>query len=188
MRYGNKWPEYAKQWDAMQINSNRRHEFESIAKGLISLKSHYTPIEAKTGVPWFVIALIHLREASNDFSKSLAQGDPWNRRSHNKPISGPFNSFEESAIWALRHDLLSSQKDWRLEKILYFQELYNGAGYDMRGLPSPYIWGGTNQQKPGKFTSDRVFSRTKWDGQPGVAPIMKIMSEMDDSIKFTRED
>ncbi len=188
MRYSIKWPEYAKQWDAMVIKPARRHEFEQIAHHLVALKDHYVPIERATGVPWYMIALIHMREASNDFSKGLAQGDPWNRRSHNKPICGPFKSFFDSAIWALKHDGLTTVIDWRLEKQLYHHEVFNGTGYDMRNLASPYIWGGTNQQRAGKFVSDGVFSRTTWDTQPGVAPIMKIMSEIDPSIKFVRED
>src|SRR6185295_1862273 len=116
----------------------------------------YVPIEAVTGVPWYMIALIHLRESDNDFSKSLAQGDPWNRRSKHIPISGPFRSFADSAVWSLRHDGLTSVRDWRLEKQLYYQEIYNGTGYDNRGLPSPYLWGGTNVQRPGKFVRDGV--------------------------------
>jgi lysozyme family protein len=188
MKYGRKWPEYAKQWDAMVIKPARRHEFESIAHHLIALKDRYVPIEKATGVPWYMIALIHMREASNDFSKGLAQGDRWDRRSHNKPICGPFKSFFDSAVWALKHDGLTNVLDWRLEKQLYFHELFNGAGYDMRHLPSPYIFGGTNQQRAGKFIRDGVFSSTTWDIQPGVAPIMKVMMEFDPTIKPARED
>lgn len=188
MRYGTKWPVYAKQWNAMAIKPARSHEFELIARHLIALKSHYVPIEAATGVPWYMIALIHLREANNDFSKSLAQGDPWNRRSTHVPISGPFSSFEESALWSLQHDGLTTVRDWRLEKQLYYQELFNGTGYDLRGLPSPYLWGGTDQQRAGKYVRDGVFSPSTWDGQPGVAPILKWMMELDPTIRPKRED
>ncbi len=188
MRYGLKWPVYAQQWDQMAIKATRRTEFERIARKLVGLKPHYLPIETATGVPWYMIALIHLREADNDFSKGLAQGDPWNRRSHNLPISGPFNSFFDSAVWALKHDGLTNVSDWRLEKQLYYQEVFNGAGYDMRGLPSPYIWGGSNIQQPGKYVRDGVFSRGDWDHQPGVAPILKVMMELDPTIRPERED
>lgn len=188
VRYGTKWPVYARQWDEMVINPSRQAEFDRIAAKLVDLKPRYLSIEATTGVPWYLIALIHLREADNNFSRSLAQGDPWDRRSRNKPISGPFGSFEESAVWALKHDGLSKIVDWRLEKGLYFQELFNGPGYDLRGLPSPYIWGGTNQQRAGKYVSDRKFSKTTWDKQPGVAPILKSMMRLDPTINPKRED
>jgi len=190
MRYGLKWPDYAKQWDAMTIKPGRVAEFNAIAHHLVALKDHYTPIETATGVPWYMIALIHMREASNDFSKALAQGDPWNRRSTHIPISGPFASFYESAVWALKHDGLNNVHDWRLEKQLYYHEIYNGTGYNdyHNGMPSPYIWGGTSIQRPGKYIRDGVFSSTTWDTQPGVAPIMRMMAAIDPTIKFTRED
>lgn len=188
MRYGLKWPMYAKQWDSMKIRPDRLAEFESIAHHLVALKDKYIPIERITGVPWYMIAVIHLRESGNDFSKSLAQGDPWNRRSTHEPISGPFGSFTESAVWSLKHDGLTTVHDWRLEKQLYFLENYNGSGYEVRNLPSPYLWGGTNVQRPGKFVSDGVFNASRWDIQPGVAPILKCMMELDPTIRPVRED
>ena len=188
MRYSIKWPEYQQQWDAMKIKPARQAEFDHIAHKLVALKNKYLPIEDASGVPWWMIAVIHMREADNDFSKGLAQGDPWNRRSKNKPICGPFGSFVESAIWALRHDGLSSVKDWRIEKVLYFSEIFNGTGYDMRHLPSPYLWGGTSIQRAGKFVRDRVFSSGAWDSQPGVAPILYTMGKLDQTIRFIRED
>lgn len=172
----------------MQIKPTRQGEFDRIAHKLVSLKDKYVPIEDATGVPWWMIAVIHLREADNDFSKGLAQGDPWNRRSRNVPICGPFGSFLESAVWALRHDGLTTVKDWRIEKVLYFSEVFNGSGYSMKGLPSPYIWGGTNVQKPGKYVADGVFRSGVWDQQPGVAPILSSMAKFDPTIQFVRED
>ncbi len=188
MRYSIKWPEYAKQWNAMIINPSRQKQFDDIARKQVSLKNRYLQVQTLTNVPWYSVALTHLREADNDFSKGLAQGDPWNRRSTHEPICGPFNSFNESCVWALKHDGMTSVHDWRLEKILYWEEIFNGMGYDMRGLPSPYIWGGTNIQKPGKYVEDHVFSKTRWDMQPGVAPILFTMSKIDNTIVFTRED
>jgi lysozyme family protein len=84
-------------------------------------------------------------------------------------------------------DGLSDVKDWRLEKCLYHCEIFNGAGYDMRGLPSPYIWGGTNQQRAGKYVSDGQWSGSAWDGQPGCAPILLQIAALDPTVKFTRE-
>ncbi len=188
MRYGLKWPEYAKQWDKMKIKASREGEFTRIAHKLVGLKDKYVPIEKATGVPWYMIAVIHMREADNNFNCGLAQGDPWNKRSRNKPICGPFNSFFDSALWALKHDGLSGQKDWRIEKLLYWNEVFNGAGYHLKGTPSPYIWGGTNIQQAGKYIRDGVYSSKVWDNQPGVAPILYAMSKLDPSIQFVRED
>ena len=68
--------------------------------------------------------------------------------------------------------------DWRLDKILYHSERYNGWGYHFRGLPSPYIWGGRTIQRRGKFIADGKFSITTWDRQPGVA---SLISQSDDA-------
>lgn len=174
MRYGSKWPEYAKQWDRMKINSGRSAEFDKIAKFAIDHKDQYEAIEAKTGVPWYMIAALHRRESNADFSTYLGNGEPLNRVTRLVPKGrGPFKTFVDGAIDALRIDGLSSVKDWRLEKMLYYAELFNGAGYANRGLPSPYIWGGTNIQKPGKFVADGRFSPNTMDKQPGVAPMMQ---------------
>lgn len=57
----------------------RATEFVPVARRLLSAKTRYQAIEQKTGVPWFVIAVIHQRESAQDFSMSIARGDPWNK-------------------------------------------------------------------------------------------------------------
>src|SRR5262245_48604654 len=164
MRYGAKWPEYAKQWDRMAIKANRRAEFLRAAQGIVNDKEIYQRIENGTaydligrpghGVPWAMIGILHLRESDRDFSTYLGNGQRLNRRTTIVPIGrGPFlppDAFYKGAIDALNVDGLSSIFDWRLEKALYYFEIFNGAGYHNRGLPSPYVWGGTNIQRPGK--------------------------------------
>jgi lysozyme family protein len=87
-----------KRWAIAKLTRN----FAGIAKALIASKPRYQAVEAKTGVPWFVIAVIHERESSQNWGRSLAQGDPWNRVSTHVPAGrGPFISREEAAIDAL---------------------------------------------------------------------------------------
>ncbi len=62
MKYGTKWPEYARQWDAMVINPDRSVEFERIARFAVDHKARYQAIEALTGVTWPHIAVLHRRE------------------------------------------------------------------------------------------------------------------------------
>ncbi len=188
MRYGIKWPEYAKQWDTMTIKPNRQAEFDRLAQFAIDNKARYEIIERKTGVPWELIAVIHRRESDADFHTYLGNGEPLNRRTRLVPRGrGPFASFEDGAIDALRLDGLSNVIDWRLEKMLYYCEIFNGAGYNNRGLPSPYVWGGTNIQRPGKYVADGQWSSSTWDGQPGCAPILATIAKLDPSVKFIRE-
>lgn len=188
MRYGNKWPEYAKQWDSMKIKPARLHEFDSIAARIFANKIRYQAIEARTGVPWHLIALLHLRESTMNFNTYLGNGQSLARRTTIKPRGrGPFATFEDGAIDALKIDGLTSVKDWRLEKELYYSEIFNGTGYDLHHLPSPYLWGGTSVQRPGKYVSDGIFKSNVWDTQPGVAPVLARLAELDHSIKWVRE-
>ncbi len=189
MRYSSKWPVYSLQWDKMVIKPGRLNEFRALAEFAIKHKAIYQDIEKRTGVPWAMLAVIHRRESDADFKTYLGNGEPLNRVTRLVPKGrGPFPSFEAGAIDALRIDGLTSIHDWRLEKQLYFCELFNGAGYNNRGLPSPYVWGGSNIQKPGKYVADGKWSSTAWDGQPGCAPILAMIAKLDPSVTFTRED
>lgn len=189
MRYRDKWPQYARQWDRMSINRGRVSEFERYAQRLIDNKVRYLKVEKRTGVPWWLIAVLHLRESDANFKTYLGNGEPLNRKTRLVPRGrGPFASFEDGAVDALKIDGLTNVKDWRLEKALYYAELFNGAGYHNKGLPSPYIWGGSNIQERGKYVADGRWNGRVWDSQPGVAPILATMARLDSSISFVRED
>ncbi len=191
MEYGAKWPEYAKQWDSMKIIPGRMAGFQSDAKFAIQHKDTYKKIEAATGVPWAMVACLHRRESSANFSTYLGNGDPLSRVSTHVPKGrGPFlgpNAFVDGAVDALRLDGLAAVKDWRLEKQLYWMEKYNGTGYHTKDLPSPYVWGGTNIQKPGKWIADHVFDSKYMDTQPGCAPLLRAIADLDPTVKFVRE-
>ncbi len=187
--YREKWPVYAKQWDKMEIKPAKAGEIADFCKRALAGKARYQKVEAKTGVPWWMQAIIAERESGQDWSRSLAQGDRWDRKSVNVPKGrGPFKSWEAAAIDALHIDHLDLVSDWRLEKALYYFEKYNGFGYHNKGgLPSPYIWGATTIQQPGKYTSDGRFSRTAWDGQLGCAAMLRGLMDRDPTIRPERE-
>lgn len=189
MRYGAKWPEYARQWDAMSFNPSRVHEFTQLAQFALDHKVRYQQIEAATGVPWELIAVLHRRESDADFNTYLGNGDRLSRPTVNVPRGrGPFSTFEAGAIDSLHLDGLDMiVPPWPIEKMLYECEVFNGWGYANRGLASPYIWGGTNQQQLGKYTSDGHFDSHAMDGQPGCAPILAMIAKLDPSVKFERE-
>src|SRR5258705_10394897 len=170
--YASRWPQLAKWWDAATITNPT--EVAAVAKRLVAAKDRYQSVEAKTRVPWYMIAAIHEREASQSWNKQLAQGDPLNQVSTNVPRGmGPFSTWEEGAIAALKHDGLTSVSDWCIEKVLHWQEKYNGWGYFFRGIPSPYVWGATSNQRPGKYVSDGVWSSTTMERQHGRGAIFK---------------
>ena len=188
MIYGNQWPIYAKQWDEMQILPNRLNEVNKVAHRLFASKIRYAAVEQATTVPWYMIAAIHERESGQDWKASLAQGDRWDRVSIHVPAGrGPFASWEAAAIDALHIDGLTLVKDWRLEKSLFYWEKYNGTGYFAHNLPSPYNWGATTIQKPGKYTGDGKWSFNTTDTQVGCAAILKALMAIDSTIQIVRE-
>jgi lysozyme family protein len=177
----------ARHWENAKLTRN----FASVAKHLVEplAKGRYQTVEAKTGVPWFVIAVIHERESSQDWTGSLAQGDPWNRVSVHVPAGrGPFKSWEEGAIDALVNcpPFAARNKDRSIGGLLTMLEQYNGLGYASRGLPSPYVWSGTDQYKSGKYVRDGVFDPNAVDQQLGCAGLLFAMMALDPSVNIDR--
>ncbi len=175
----------AKRW----INAKLSREFASVARRLVAptAKTKYQTVSARTGVPWAVIAVIHQRECSQNWTGSLAQGDPWNRVSVHVPAGrGPFGSWEEAAIDALVNCAPHAARntDWSIGRTLTMLEQYNGLGYAARGRPSPYIWSGTDQYKSGKYVRDGVYDPNVVDSQPGCAGLLKAMMALDPTITF----
>lgn len=170
-------------------NARLTRNFTTIARRLVapSAKARYQSVSAKTGVPWAAIAVIHERECSQDWTGSLAQGDPWNRVSVHVPAGrGPFRSWEEAAIDALVNcaPRAARNKDWSVGRTLTKLEEYNGLGYAARGRPSPYIWSGTDQYKSGKYVRDGVYDPNVVDTQPGCAGLLTAMMALDPTITF----
>lgn len=176
----------AERWAGAKLT---RPGFASVAKSLVapSAKTRYLRVQNKTGVPWFFIAVAHERESGQRWDRSLAQGDPWNAVSVHVPADrGPFASWEEAAIDALVNCAPHSAAniDWSPGGLLTALEQYNGLGYATRGLPSPYIWSGTNQYKSGKYVRDGVFDPNVVDSQLGCAGLLIAMMTLDTSIRI----
>ncbi len=134
-----------------------------------------------------ILAGVRERECSQDWSGSLAQGDPWNRVSVHVPAGrGPFGSWEEAAVDALVHcaPYAARNKDWSIGATLTKLEEYNGLGYAARRQPSPYVWSGTDQYISGKYVRDGVFDPNAVDHQLGCAGLLLAMMALDPSIGF----
>ena len=176
----------AKRWAACKLL--KQGTFNAVAKHLVDAKKRYQAVEAKTGVPWFIIAVIHEREASQNWFTQLGQGDPLDRPSVHIPTGrGPFATWEDGAVDALVNcsPHAARNKDWSVGGSLVQLELYNGTGYASRGLPSPYLFAGTDQYKSGKYVRDGVFDPNKVDEQLGCAGLLMAMMAIDPSITFT---
>lgn len=174
-----------RRWKAAKLT--RGPEFIPVAKRLVAAKARYEAVSNRTGIPWSFIAVTHQRESSQNWQRSLAQGDPWNQVSTHVPAGrGPFASWEEAAYDALVNCTphASRNNDWSIGGLLTLLERYNGVGYVNRGLPSPYIWSGTDQYSRGKYVRDGVFDPDEVDKQLGCAGLIMAMMDLDASIKF----
>jgi len=131
-------------------------------------------------VPWAFVGIIHGLECSFDFTKHLHNGDPLSARTvqvpRNRPASGkpPF-TWLESALDALQLQKLDQVSDWSVPHMLYLIEAYNGSGYRKRALPTPYLWGSSNNYEKGKFVADGHFDPDAVSKQCGAALILKAL-------------
>jgi lysozyme family protein len=191
----------AARWSAMHLKADRIAAFDATAKRLCDpgAKARYLAISAKSGVPWFVVAVIHEREAGGPphWDKQLGQGDPLAHVSVHEPAGrGPFlnhpedtetvNAFYRCALDALTDCAPHAARwiDWSAGGTLTLLEEYNGLGYAVRGMPSAYVWSGSDQYVSGKFVADHVYRAGVVDVQEGCAPIIARMMAIDSSVHF----
>jgi lysozyme family protein len=73
-------------WANAKLTRARAPEFKAPAQKAVTNKARYQSIEARTGVSWIFIAVSHYRESTQNFRRSLAQGDPWNKVSTHVPV------------------------------------------------------------------------------------------------------
>jgi lysozyme family protein len=176
-------------WKAAQITASLVPVIDKVAARLVvaTAKTRYQNVATTTKVPWFIIAVIHEREASQSWKANLAQGDPWNKPSIHVPKGrGPFSSWEEAAVDALKNcePYAAEWKDWTAGGALTLLEEYNGLGYAVRGRPSPYVWASTDQYTKGKYVADGHYDPNAVDHQLGCAALLIRMKTMDASIQI----
>lgn len=161
-------------WKGCTIKTNHMAQMESAAKIALGFKANfYDPVTAATGIPWYVIAALDMREEDFNHSGYLGNGDRLDRVTVHVPKGrGPFKTWFEGAIDALRLDhmaIVPPGSHWDVVTALIKCEGFNGMGYATKGLPSPYVWAGTSVQVAGKYVADGHFDPNAWDSQPGVA-------------------
>lgn len=167
-------------WDDCHIPADKGPTFAAVANRLTApaAKARYQSVEKTTGVPWWFIAVVHEREASQRWDTQLGQGDPLNKKSTHVPKGrGPFPTWEEGAEDALTNcaPFAAKNKDWSIGGSLAMLEKYNGLGYFNKGLPSPYVWAGTDQYTKGKYVADGKYDPNAVDTQLGCAGLLKFM-------------
>jgi lysozyme family protein len=178
-KYG---PEYQQLWNTMRIIRDD-NELNRLAGKLKANKEMYQKVELQTGVPWQMIAVIHVREAGEQdigrFLCVLHNGEKivgTGRRTVLVPKDrGPFNDWVLAAIDALQFQGFHKYSDWSVARVLWALEPFNGYGYRNKGLRSPYLWASTNHQQLGKYVRDGVFDPNVMDSQIGCAALLKYL-------------
>ncbi|EJN15680.1 hypothetical protein PMI42_00697 [Bradyrhizobium sp. YR681] len=178
-------------WANVRVDAKWQASIDETAARLCAPvnRARFKAVEKAEGVPWYIVGIIKEREAGADpgFKRSIAQGDAWSAPSRNVPKGrGPFTSWEAAA-----HDALvdcapfaGRWRDWSIGGALTILMKYNGVGYFVRNMPSPYLWSKTNQYIKGKFVRDGVLDPDFVDQQIGCAALLIAMQKLDSSIVF----
>lgn len=169
---------YANLWAKAQVrqqHADMAHHWATVI-GDPEHRPRYEAVQARTGVPWFFIGLLHMREGSCNLGTYLGNGEPLHSVTHLVPANrGPFATFEDGAVDALKYEGFIGITDWPISRLLWAAEKFNGDGYFGIGINSPYVWSWTNLYSIGKYDGDRHYNAGLVDPQPGVAAILKTL-------------
>ena len=185
--------EYARLIAAATIRPECEHVLHLAATRLLHDKPVYARISGATGVPIAVLMALSEREMSGNLHCYLGNGQKLTMRTTIVPKNrGPFpdtiEGFIAGALDALHLDgldqIAKTAEGWSMPRFAYESELWNGFGYRARGIPSPYVFGATAVQKPGKFVADHVYSATVMDPQLGTLAIVEELIKLDPPLAF----
>ena len=154
------------------INSYRNAVFkedfdrlEQVVLEIVKNKARYEKVQRAVGVPWYLVGILHYKEAGFDFFTHFHNGDSLRSKTRSVPVGrpdthdGPF-TWEESAIDCLKYKGLDSWSNWEQpEVVAYMLERYNGFGYRRPsiGILSPYLWSGTTVYTSGMYTPEGTY-------------------------------
>jgi lysozyme family protein len=173
-------PEYRRMFFAASLDPGRRTEVEQYADRVLNGKKRYEIAVEGTHVPWFMLGIIHGLESGFMFDRHLHNGDPLTERTVHvpagRPVAGnpPF-TWEQSARDVIEIRGLAKSTDWSFTYFLYSLERVNGFGYRMKGMPSPYLWAGTDIYRSGKYLADGSFAPDAVSKSIGAAAILKTL-------------
>ncbi|MBC7535105.1 MAG: peptidoglycan-binding protein [Ferruginibacter sp.] len=179
---------YVDLFSRMTVNNDKKKFIDAIVAKINLGKARYQGLQAITGVPWFVIGLIHYMEANCDFTKHLHNGDPLSARTIKYPAGYPREgkppfTFEQSAVSAIKKQNMHKVDDWSVPNILLLLEQYNGMGYrDKTNINSPYLWSFSNLYTKGKYVADNKYDPNAVSKQAGAGVILKRVLEVNNLI------
>jgi lysozyme family protein len=160
-------------WRSLRPEAGERQ-----AQQVVDGHRRYIAVQRVSGVPWYLVGIIHYLESNFSWSSCLHNGDPLpGPTTRWPPWRGPFASWEEAAIDALhmKRNAWNFVTTWdMLHEILLALEVYNGTGYLFRHpeVNSPYLWGQTNHHSRGKYVADGRYDPQAITRQVGAAAIL----------------
>lgn len=177
---------YVNLWRAATLQSAKEASVVRTARKFFDTRARYAAVEKLTGVPDWWIFCVHIRESGGNFAGVLHNGEHiigTGRKTRLVPEGrGPFTSWEQAAVDALKIKGLDKITDWNVSRVLYEFERFNGFGYYGPGVNSPYVWADTSLEQTGKYTSDHHFDRSFDDPQTGCAALLKVLCKLDSAI------
>lgn len=194
-------------WERMHILASRLPAFDATARRLCApdAKARYVGVTTRLhtlghDVPWWFIAVVSEREYGGPprWDRQLGQGDPLDQVSRHDPAGrGPFldhhgdttpgnDAWTRCCLDALIDCAPHAAKwtDWSPGGTATIWEEYNGLGYAGKGVPSAYVWSGSDQYVSGKYIADHVYRASAVDVQEGCMPLLSRMMALDPSIQF----
>lgn len=171
--------EYQSWYDACAVRRGCEGNIAYYVKLLNRGRALYEEVGAALGgIPWEFIGIIHGMECGFNFAGHLHNGDPLTARTVQVPAGRPKSgqppfTWRESAADALTMKGFHQVTDWSVPRMLYLLEKYNGFGYRMRAVPTPYLWSFSNLYEKGKFVADGKYDPDKVSKQCGAAVMLK---------------
>jgi lysozyme family protein len=191
--------DYEQKFASCLVNGGRNKDVEPIITRILKNRDRYERVAARTGVPFYVIGVIHNMECGGRFDCHLHNGDPLTAKTRNVPADRPpfplpksgAYDWEESAVDALSIDGFTAWRDWTIAGTLFKIEAFNGYGYRKHGVPSAYLWAASQfdinhngliedfeakvSYHGGKYVADGKWDAKAMSTQIGAAVVLRRM-------------
>lgn len=173
--------EYRKMFDSMRIRAEWRGRVDWCVNLILKHRARYEFMQAETGVPWYMVGVMHLLEGSCNFGTHLHNGDTLKARTTHVPAGRPKTgnppfTWEESAEDALAYDSIKPPLETIGQQFAAL-ERFNGMGYRKKGVWTPYLWSGSEHYARGKYVSDGKYDPLAVSDQVGAACVYRVLQE-----------
>jgi lysozyme family protein len=133
--------EYRALYQTALLRDEWKPKIEFYKAKLHEYQARYEAVAEKTGVPWFVVGILHAVESNFNFQTHFHNGDPLKQRTVNVPVGRPTDgdppfAWEVSAADAITFSMGKAKK-WKLEELLEFSRptMDSACGPDVFLIP-----------------------------------------------------